>query len=205
MLYQDNSTNQADREQSVIQEYLSEDYQTEFSNFNVQQEIEKIANTLLEGVSVPLTDLIVVDGGVILDHLEAIKDNLPTTLAASIEIVKQRQAILQQANNQAQSIIKKAQRESEEILNNSALRRQAELEASKIKFETERECTQMRQATQQEIEQWRKDASQEYESIQQDADRYAQTVLNDLQTQLTQMLSVVENGRQYIESEPENY
>ncbi len=205
MLYQDNSTDQANLEQNVIQEYLSEDYQAEFSNFNVQQEIEKIANTLLEGVSVPLTDLIVVDGGVILDHLEAIKENLPATLAVSIEIVQQRQAIIQQARNQAQSIIKKAQMESEEILSDSRIRRQAELEASQIKFEAERECEQMRQVTAQEIEKRRENANHEYEQIQHEADRYAQTVLNDLQSQLTQMLSVVENGRQYIESEPQNY
>ena len=69
MLYQERPTNQANQDQnSVIIEYLSADYQAQFRNFNVQQEIDKIANTLFEGVSVPLTDLIVVDGAVILDH-----------------------------------------------------------------------------------------------------------------------------------------
>lgn len=200
MLYQDSSTNQTDQDQ-VIQEYLSSEYQAEFSNFNVQKEIDKIATALLEGVSVPLTDLIVVDGGEILDHLEAIKENLPTALAISVEIVQQKQAILQQAENQAKSIIKKAQAEAEQMLDTSSLRHQAELEASKIKYETERDCEQLRQETQEEIEKWRKTATREYQEIQEDADVYAQSVLGNLETQLTDMLSIVQNGRQHLDSD----
>jgi cell division septum initiation protein DivIVA len=197
MLYQDNSSKNASHDsEPEVKKYISTD---NYSGFNLQKELAILEQTIDEGVQVPLTDLVIVDGAIILDKLESFKQKLPTALAISIEILQQKQAIIQQANNQAQQILAHAKAEAEKFLDSSTLLRQTELEASRIKFETERECEQLRQATYKEIEQWREMATQEYESIQKDADNYAKATLSDLEAQLTQMLAIVHNGCEHLE------
>ncbi|VEP18846.1 conserved hypothetical protein [Hyella patelloides LEGE 07179] len=202
MLYQDNSTdNAAQKHDSVAEEPVLTAYQ---SDSNIQQELDILENFILEGVHVPLSSLIIVDGGVIIEHIKSIKQNLPQALAISIEILQQRQAIIEQASNQAQEVVKSAQAEADRLLQESTLLRQTELEANKIKFQTQQECEQLRQATYAEIEQWREMATIEYEAIQKDADRYADTVLNDLEVKLSQMLAIVHNGRHHLEPDEQN-
>ena len=202
MLYQDNTTQSKTQNQnSVAEELASAVYQ---SDSDVQQELDMLENTISQGVSVPLTDLVIVDAGIILERIESIKHNLPTALAHSLEILQQKQAIIQQAKNQAQQVLKSAQAEAERILQESTLLRQTELEASKIKFDAQQECEQLRQTTYEEIERWREMATIEYEEIQKDADNYAKTVLSDLEDNLSQMLTIVHNGRQQLEPKGNN-
>lgn len=201
MLYQDGSTNNIQNYNSVTEEAILLKHQ---SNSNIRQELDILENCILDGVNIPLTDLKIVDSGIILDRLESIKHNLPIALAASIEILQQKQAIIHQAKIEAQAIVNSAKAEAENILRDSNLLRQTEIEARQIKFETEQECQQLRQAAFAEIEQWREMATLEYEAIQNDADNYASAVLGDLETKLTQMLAVVQNGRQHLESDGNN-
>jgi uncharacterized sporulation protein YeaH/YhbH (DUF444 family) len=79
------------------------------------------------------------------------------------------------------------------------LLRQVEQEAHQMRLEAQQECEQLRQAAYAEIEQWREMATLEYEAIQKDADNYANSVLIDLETKLSQMLTIVHNGRQHLE------
>lgn len=202
MLYQDSSTNNSSQNyqnyDSVAEESVLLKHQ---SNSNLRQELEVLKNCILDGVNIPLTDLKIVDGGIIIDRLESIKHNLPIALTTSIAILQQKQAIIQQAKIEAQEIVNSAHTEAESILKDSNLLRQTEIEARQIKFETEQECQQMRQAAFAEIEQWREMATLEYEAIQNDADNYASAVLGDLESKLTQMLAVVQNGRQHLETD----
>jgi hypothetical protein len=201
MLYQDSSTNNTQNDNSVTEEAILLKHQY---NSNTRQELDILENCILDGVNIPLTDLKIVDGGIILDRIESIKHNLPIALTASIEILQQKQAIIQQAKIEAQAIVNSAQAEADNILRDSNLLRQTEIEARQIKFATEQECQQLRQAAFAEIEQWREMATLEYEAIQNDADNYASAVLSDLETKLTQMLAVVQNGRQHLESDGNN-
>lgn len=201
MLYQDSSTNNNQNYDSVTGEPILLRHE---SNSDLKQELDLLKNHILEGVNVPLTDLTIIDRGIVLDRLESIEHNLPTVLAASIEVLQQKQAIIRQAHLEAQKIVKSAEAEAEHFLQDSNLLRQTEIEARQIKFETEQECQQMRQAAFTEIEQWREMATLEYEAIQNDADNYASAVLGDLESKLTQMLAVVQNGRQHLETDGNN-
>jgi cell division septum initiation protein DivIVA len=197
MIYQDNLSNDTyPILDEVVEESISTAYQ---SDSNVHQELDNLEDIIEEGVHVPLTDLVMVDEGIILDRVKSIKKHLPTALAISIEVLQHQQEIIQTAKNQAQKIVKSAQDEAERLLQESAILRKIELEANKIRFETEQECEKLRQAAYQEIEQWRETAAIEYEEIQRDADNYANSVLGDLETRLTQMLTVVQNGRQHLQ------
>ena len=198
MLYQDSSTNNNQNYDSVTGEPILLKHE---SNSDIKQELDILENYILNGVNVPLTDLTIIDREIVLDRLESIKQNLPPVLAASIEVLQQKQAIIQQAHFEARKIVDSAQAEAQNLLQNSNLLRQTEMEARQIKFKTEQECQQLRQAAFDEIEQWREMATLEYEAIQNDADNYASAVLGDLESKLTQMLAVVQNGRQHLETD----
>lgn len=198
MLYQDSSTNNTQNYNSVTEEPILLKHE---SNFDIRQELDVLENYILDGANIPLTDLTIIDRGIVLDRIESIKHNLPTVLAASIEVLQQKQKIIQQAQIKAQEIVNSAEAEAQNILRDSTLLRQTEIEARQIKFETEQECQQLRQAAFAEIEQWREMATLEYEAIQNDADNYASAVLGDLESKLTQMLAVVQNGRQHLETD----
>lgn len=199
MIYQDNASSDTyPIRNEVVEESISTAYQ---SDSNLQRELNSLEDTVLEGIKVPLTDLVMVDKEVLLELIKSMKKNLPTALAISIEVLQHQQSIIQKAKNQAQEIVSSAQNEAERILNESAILRQTELQANKIRSEAEQECEQLRQATYTEIEQWRETAAQEYQSIQRDADNYANSVLGDLEVKLSQMLNIVQNGRQHLQSD----
>lgn len=205
MLYQDKSLENIDQSNqnydSVPEDILTVDYD---SGSDLQRQLESLENTILDGVKVPLSDLIIVDGAIILDSVDAIKESLPTSLAIAVQVLQQRQQIIQRAVNQANEIVESAEIKSDRIVQESTLLRRVELEANRIKFEAEQECQKMRREAYTEIEQWREMAALEYEEIQKDADEYAQRVLSDLETRLAQMMSVVNNGSQYLEPSASN-
>ena len=200
MLYQEKSLENIDQRNqnydSVPEDILTVDYG---SGSDLQRHLESLENAILDVVKVPLSDLIVADGTVILDYVDAIKESLPPSLAIAVQVLQQRQQIIQQAANKASQIVESAEIKSDRILQESTLLRRVELDANRIKFEAEQECQKMRREAYTEIEQWREMAALEYEEIQKDADNYAQRVLHDLETRLAQMLSVVNNGSQYLE------
>jgi len=204
MLYQEKSLENIDQGNqnygSIPEDILTVNYG---SGSNLQQQIDSLENNVLDGVKVPLSELVIVDGAVILDHIDAIKESLPTSLAIAIQVLQQRQQIIQQSVEKASQIVESAEMKSDRILQESALLRRVELEANRIRFEAEQECQKLRREAYTEIEQWREMAALEYEEIQKDADDYAQKVLQDLEMRLAQMLSVVNNGAKYLEPNPE--
>lgn len=204
MLYQDNFIDSASENYNVdlmAEESISAASQSEYS---IQQKLDVLESTILEGVRVPLTELVIIDGGAILERIEAIKSDLPTALAIAIEILQQREAILQQAKQEAQEIVRATRVEAELALQESTLLNKIEQEAYQIRVETQQECEKLRQNTYAEIEQWREMATLEYEAIQKDADNYANSVLMDLEEKLNQMLAVVQNGRQHLDPSEQN-
>lgn len=151
----------------------------------------------------------IVDEGPILDQLDNIRINLPQAFDIAVEIIREKEAILLQAEEYAQDIIAAAQQRASEILNEMGIIRQAELEASQIRASVQQECEQIQQSTLAEIEHKRRQAHQEIEQlrrltldecedIQEGADEYADAVLSNIEQQLGDMLRVIRNGRQQL-------
>ncbi len=170
-------------------------------NVDFQQELEQLESIILDGVRIPLTELIVVDEALILDQVDSIRQHIPREIAIARGILQRQQEILKQAEDYAHQVIESAKQQAERIIKESALLRQAELEATRIKIETQRECEQLRQETQVEIEQWQEIAIAQYEDMQNGADDYARNVLGNLEEQLSQMLVIIRNGYQELEPE----
>lgn len=168
-------------------------------SFNIQVELENLEDFILNGTNIPLTELTIIDKILLLDYINQIKVNLPIVLATAIDVVNQRLEIISQSQTTASSIVKSAEEKAAQIVQESTIVRQAELDGAKIRLQTEQECEQLKQTTQNEIRQWRQEVIDECRTIQLDADSYASNVLSDIEHKLQEMLTIVHNGRQYLE------
>lgn len=180
--------------------------------YDVQTELNRLEELILDNPRVPFTRKTVVDEEQLLDHLDVIRVNLPAAFEQAIAIIRQKEEILLQAEEYAQEIIATAQNQAAQLLNDSGLVRQAEAEAAQIRQQIQQEYEELKQQTAAEIEQMRMQAMQELEQMRQDvlyecddiqdgADDYADAVLTRLETQLSDMLRVVQNGRQQLREE----
>jgi vacuolar-type H+-ATPase subunit H len=171
------------------------------ANFNIQIELDNLEELILAGANVPLTELTILDAGLLLEQLNQIKASLPVEFTTASEIVNRRQEIIAEAEGYAYLIVQSAEKKALEMVQESAIVRQAELDGAKIRLKTEQECEHLKQTTKNEIEQWRQEAIAECKSIQNEADCYADSVLGDLEQKLQQMLTIVQNGRQQLQQE----
>jgi F0F1-type ATP synthase membrane subunit b/b' len=160
-----------------------------------------------------LTQRTLVDEEVLLAQLDLVRENLPAAFNEAEKIVRQREEIILQAEEYAQEIMEAAERRADQILDEMGIIQQAELEANQIRKRVQQECEaiqeqtlseieRMRLQAQQELEQMRQLALAECDDIQNGADEYADVVLTSIEQQLTEMLRVIRNGRQQLQTEP---
>ncbi|MGB7086332.1 MAG: ATP synthase F0 subunit B [Phormidesmis sp.] len=178
--------------------------------FNIQQELDRIEEIVLESPRVPLSGKTVISEDELLDQLDVVRVNLPAAVQESVQIVQQREEILMEAEQYAQEIITSAEKQAAAILNEMSIIRQAEAQAAQLRSQTEQDCEALRAQTLSEIEQLQAQARQEWEetrartvseakTIQEDADTYADQVLENMEQQFMEMLHVLRNGRQKIQ------
>ena len=190
----------------------NDDYYKESApeRFNIQQELDRIEEIVLESPRVPLSGKTVISEDELLDQLDVVRVNLPAAVQESVQIVQQREEILMEAEQYAQEIVTAAEKQAATILNEMAIVRQAEVQAAQLRATTEQECEALRSQTLGEIEQLQTQARQEWEetrtrtvteakTIQEDADTYADQVLENMERQFMEMLHVLRNGRQQIQ------
>lgn len=167
---------------------------------------------ILTSPHVPLTRRTLVDEDQLLDQLDLIRINLPDAFEKALEIIAQKEEILLEAEEYGQQLIVEAERVAAQMLNETGIIQEAEREAYQIRQRVQQECAEMRQSTLEEIEemreqslqqleQLRKAALAECEDIQNGADDYADSVLTNIEQQLTDMLRVIRNGRQQLETD----
>ncbi|MGF1542229.1 MAG: hypothetical protein ACFCU5_17595 [Pleurocapsa sp.] len=184
--------------QSQVQHSDAETVIADSQSINIQAELEALEELILHGTHIPLTELIILDQGLLLDCLDKIKEHLPVELASAVEIVNRRQQIITEAENYARQLVESAQEQADAIVQEEAIVRQAELEAAKMKLKIEAECDRAEAETKAEIEQWRELAKAECREIQSGADQYADRVLSNLEQQFNEMLVVIKEGREQL-------
>jgi len=178
---------------------------------DIQQELNRLEEIVLSSPHIPLTRRTVVDEELLLDQLDLVRHNLPIAFQQAQVIIEQKEEILLQAERQADEIIQAAQARAAQILSETEIMRQAELAAEQLRQQVEQEfitaqeqnqteIDRMRLQAQQELEQMRKKAIAEAEEIQHGADEYADTVLRNLEQQLHDILRIIRNGRQQLNS-----
>ncbi len=184
-------------------------------NVDIQRELNRLEELILDSPRIPLSRRTLIDEEQLLDQLDLVRLSLPEAFQEAEEIVRQKEEIFHQAEQYAQEIIEAAERRAAQILNEMGLIRQAEMEAQQIRQRVQQECDSAREQTiadierlrrqsQQELEELRRMALDECEEIQAGADEYADRVLKEMESQLTEMMRVIRNGRQQLQiNQPE--
>ena len=185
-------------------------YNPASERFNVQQELDRIEEIVLESTKIPVYGKTLISEDELLDQLDVVRVNLPAAVQESVQIVQEREEILNEAEQYAQEIVAAAEKQAAAILNEMSIIRQAEAQANQLRTQTEQECDALRAQTLGEIEQLQNQARQEWEetrsrtvteakTIQEDADTYADQVLGNMEQQFMEMLHILRNGRQQIQ------
>ena len=187
--------------------------QVEEMGFQMQREIDRLEEIILDNPGIPFMGRTLVDEDKLINQLDLIRINIPDSLEQALEILRQKQQIIAEAQHYAQKIIENAQRRAAQILDETGIIQQAEMQGNQLRRQVQQECEtlqrktmteveQIRRKIQQEIGQMRQKAIMESEAIQNDADDYADAMLSRLEKQLGEMLKVVRNGRQQLNHHP---
>lgn len=182
---------------------------TATGSLNIQQELNRLEEMILTSFRIPLTGRTLVDEEKLLDQLDYIRLALPEAFSESAAILQQKDEILLEAEEYGQQIVDAAQAKRAQILEESDIILQAENEAEKLRRKVQQDCEAMMQDTleeidlkrrqcQQELEQMRQRAVAEAQEIQQGADEYADGVLQNIEEDLSQMISIIRNGRKQL-------
>lgn len=214
MLRQESSDRiQSDRKGAATSNGISYGDSSRAGGVDIQRELNKLEELILDSPRFPLTRRTVVDEEQLLDQLDLIRVNLPPAFREAMEVLNHKEEILTEADHYAQEIIETAERRAAQMIDEMGLRRQAELEAQQFRQQVQQECEQLQERAiaeierlqlqaQQEMEEMRRRTLAECEEIQAGADAYADRVLRDMEQQLADMLRIVRNGRQKLQPEP---
>ena len=182
---------------------------TPANGFDIQDALNQIEEAVLDSPRLPVMGRTMVNEDDLLDQLDAVRLNLPGAFQEAQQLLEQRTNILGEAEQYAQDIVMTAEKQAAAILNETTILRQAEQQAQQLRLQVEQEFAALRSQTMMEIQQLqtqtkqecdelRKTAIAECHAIQTDADTYADQVLQRMETQFSEMLGVISNGRQQL-------
>ncbi|MEM1240322.1 MAG: ATP synthase F0 subunit B [Cyanobacteria bacterium P01_H01_bin.26] len=179
------------------------------AGFDIQDALNQIEEAVLDSPRLPVMGRTMINEDDLLDQLDAVRLNLPGAFQQAQQLLEQRNEILTEAEQYAQEIVTTAEKQAAVILNETTILRQAEQQAQQLRLQVEQECAALRSQTMMEIEQLQNQTKQECDelrktsiaechAIQTDADTYADQVLQRMETQFSEMLDVISNGRQQL-------
>jgi len=196
-----------DIDESRSQDELS---QRGTASIDIQRELNRMEEMILDSPRIPLTRRTLVDEEHLLEQLDLIRLNLPNAFEEAEAIIREKEELLQQAEQYAHKIIETAQQRAAQILDETGIVRQAKQEAQQLWQMVQTECGAAQEQTLAEIERLHREAQEELEeirakaiseadAIQNGADEYAERVLNNIEQQLNDMQRIIRNGRQQLQ------
>ena len=180
---------------------------------DIQQALNKLEEIILASPRVPFTGRTLIDEDQLLDQLDAIRLNLPPAFRQAVQVLQQRQDLIADAEQYVENLLATAERQSAQILDELGILRQAEEMAQQLKVQTQADCDQLRNQVVAELQRMQQQAQQEWQAqhqealaeqsmIQEEADAYADRVLSQVEQQLSQMLRIIQNGRNQLQPAP---
>jgi F0F1-type ATP synthase membrane subunit b/b' len=172
--------------------------------------LNKLEEVVLSSPRIPFSGRTLVDEDQLLDQLDAVRLNLPSAFRQAVQILQQRDALMAQAERYAEDLIAAAEQQAAQMLDELGIVRQAEQMAQQIKTQAQQDCDNLRSQVLNDVEQMKRQAQREWESmrqealseqvmIQEESDAYADRVLSQVEQQLSQMLRIIQNGRQHLQ------
>ncbi|MDX1978050.1 MAG: hypothetical protein SFT94_10290 [Pseudanabaenaceae cyanobacterium bins.68] len=150
-----------------------------------------------------------VDEDKICQQIDKVRLAMPASISEAQALLQSRLNILSAAEHHADELVQTAQRRAQMLLEDSLLIRQAEQEANQIRRRVQEECDLARREAMDEVNHMRRQAQKEldlnYQRVKEDAetlkaeaDQYCEQSLVTLETQLIDMLKIVQNGRREL-------
>jgi predicted GNAT family acetyltransferase len=178
----------------------------------VFEAIDRLEETILNSLRVPLTGKTMVNEEELLEQLDSIRSSLPEVVATAQKILDYKDRIIGDAQQQVQQILAEANQRAYQVANELGIIDRSEQEATQIRQMAIAECEQLRQQTIIEVERVRNHSIQELErmrqntivecqEIQDGADEYADRVLHSMEDRLTDVLQSIQRGRQRLNIE----
>jgi cell division septum initiation protein DivIVA len=146
---------------------------------DIQHLVDRLEELLNTGKHVPMTTMTMLDEQRALELIDQMRISVPEEIEKAKRILRERDRIMAQANEEAARIRELAREKSETLVQRDAITQAAQARASSI------------------VEQSR----QEADSVRHDADQYVMDVLSDLEDALNRTLMVVRNGITHVQQE----
>lgn len=148
---------------------------------DIQHLIDRLEELLVNGRHVPFTAHTVIDEQRALELIDQMRISIPEEIEKAKRVLRERDRIIAQANEEAARIRDLAREKSETLIQRDSITQAAQARAGNI------------------IDQSRREA----ESIRREADQYVADVLSDLEEALGRTLTVVRNGIMTVEATQE--
>ncbi|AGY60266.1 hypothetical protein [Gloeobacter kilaueensis] len=155
---------------------------------NIQKELDRLEDMILSSPRIPFSGRTLIDENAVLDILDRIRMNLPKVIEEAERVVEQSETLLAQAQQEAERLVALAEQQAGRIVEESELLRVARVRAEDLKSQAQKEADSIQQS-----------ALQQAQLVQNGADQYAERVLGKLESDLSQLLQIVKNGRQSLQ------
>ena len=165
---------------------------------NVYKLLDKIEMLVIKGYPVPLTPWYIVPHEKIIDMLDKVRTTLPSEIAEATNIIKRRDEIQLESQRRANQMLSEAKSQAELLLSESELLKAVQEEADRIRQHVIAEAEYIKKQAREEAETIRTQAINEALATREGADQYAERVLCSLDSDLTDLHTIVRNGQKHL-------
>ena len=180
--------------------------------YPVNEAIINLDNLLYQKINIPFTRKVIIDEKELSQQLDQIRRSLPDCIQDSIEIIDERDYIINEAQDYATKLVDNAKREAAQRLDESLLVQQEQFQANQLKRKIYQECEDKRRQTEKDIEKMVENAEiqarkileraiMEAEKVQTQADDFVDQQLYGLEKELTKVLQTVITLSNYRQGE----
>lgn len=160
--------------------------------------LDKLEMMVLKGAPVPFSPFIIVNHEKIIDILDKIRTSIPGEIQEAHSIIRKSDDIQSDARRKAEMLLNEARSHAERMLSESELLNAVQAEANKIREEVVSEVEMIRHRAREEAEQIKMASINEAIQIREGADKYAEAILSNLDRDLGEMHSIVQNGQKHL-------
>ena len=157
------------------------------SSLAVRDTLNQIENLVASASHLPLTEKVIIEENDLIHLVEELRQDLPMELERAEEIMKERDNIIQVAQQEASNIVNQAKQTAERLIDENDL-------VIKAREKSQAVLHQAQQQEQEIIERTKQNARE----LQDNADRYANQVFDQLIAHVTNTFQGVQQARQIL-------
>ena len=160
----------------------------------VEEILEEMENILLESARVPFTNKRLVeedDFGRLIDEL---RESLPRELPEAQDVLKQRQRIMDEAQNRSNEIIQQAKNYMSKLTDENLITKQAQEQANELVNQARKEAERIAREAEEIANEIIGKARKEAQELNSQAAQYADQVFELVESNLDQTLTTVRKG-----------